>query len=179
MKLLKTFLISFVSIALLTLFLDFNLLSFSELVTKWLSSFLAKKVSGDHYPVTVFVLLLISAVVELLLLFKINLKWLEKVRESAQKRLVNIGGALLGALTSLIGLAFVRGNIDETKLGINVALVVTLYIAAPLLMASVLYMLREPDPDPNRMLLIKRVAASTYIAIALISVWGIFKTALV
>jgi hypothetical protein len=176
MKLAKTFVFSFAIVALSVLVLDANVFSFSGALVGHLEKFVNKKMSADGYPLAVFFLLLTSACVELMLLFKLNVKWLLVAREKTKQRLIKIGGGLLGGLMSLTGLTYARGSIDEAKLGISLAFVVAIYVAAPLFIAGVLHMLREPDLNPTRMKLIRRLAALTYSAIALVSVWGIVKT---
>ena len=178
MKLAKTFIIWFAIVALAVLLLEVKVFSLSEQITKYLTSFVTKKLSADHYPFAVFCLLLTSAALELTLLFGLNLKWLAKFKEKTQRLLLNIGGGLLGGLMSLTGLTYARGGIDDTKLGISVTFMIVLYLIAPLFIVSVLHMLREPDSNPSRMKWTKLLAASTYASIALISIWGIFRTVL-
>lgn len=176
MKLAKTFIVWFAIVALVVFLVDVKVFNFSEIIMEHLNSFANKRLSADRFPLAVFLLLFTSTLLELALLFRLSLKWLEKAKENSQKRLVNISGGLLGGLSTLTGLAYARGNVDETKLGLSVILIVILYVAAPLFIAGVLYMLRDPDSNPNRMKLIKWVAAITYLSILVISLLGIYRS---
>lgn len=176
MNLAWTFFLSLAIVALGVLLLDVGIFSISETLSKYLAKYVDKKMSADGYPLAVFLLLLTSAATELMLLFKLNVKWLSAAKEKTKRRVVKIGGGLLGGLICLTVLTYKRGNFGEAKLGVILTLTVLIYIAAPLFIVSVLHMLREPDSNPMRMRFIKWVAALSYIAIAIIAIWGIIKT---
>lgn len=177
MKLTKKFVTWFFIFFFAVLILNYlNEIDFSDKATVRANSFVDNKLTGAQYPLAVFSLLLISSILELFLLFGLNPKLMEKLKEKSMGWVVGIAGTLLGGLMSLTALTYFRGNIDEAKLGISVAFMIILYVAAPIFMVSVLFMLREADSNPKRMQLIKFSAALTYVLIALISIWGLYKT---
>ena len=133
------------------------------------------KTTADSYPVAVHLLLLFSALPQLLATFGLSTTLLYKAQEKLTLWVLRIGGGLLGVVGGMIASFLIRGIYSEVNLGIALIVFIATYIIAPIFIAYSLRYLDPTDPDPKREQIGKVVVRIATGLMCTLSVIGIIR----
>lgn len=174
MKYAKSFFLAFL-LAAVTGYLSYAALgsSLPNLVQTGIEKYTQSKTAAKSFPISIYLLLMASALTELLVSFKVSAKLIELARDKALGRVLKVGGALIGVIAGMTTAFYQAGNSTDVKVGLGLILMVATFLIEPILIATSLRLLTENDASPGRANLLRWTIRICCSAILLIATYGI------
>lgn len=147
--------------------------SLPNLVQTGIEKYTQSKTAAKSFPISIYLLLMASALTELLISFKVSPKLLQLARDKELGRVLKIGGALIGVIAGMTAAFYQAGNSTHVKLGLGLILMAATFLIAPILIATSMRLLTEDDPSPGRAKVLRWTIRTCCSAIVLIAIYGI------
>lgn len=147
--------------------------SLPNLVQSGIEKYTQSKTAAKSFPLSIYLLLMVSALTELLISFKVSPKLMQLARDKAIGRVLKIGGALVGVIAGMTTAFYQAGNSTDVRVGLGLILMAATFLIAPILIATSLQLLTEDEPIPSRAKVLRWTIRACCSVIVLIAIYGI------
>ncbi|WP_198531294.1 hypothetical protein [Thauera phenolivorans] len=178
MKYARTFLLAFL-LAAIAGYLSHAALgtSLPNLIQVGIEKYTQSKTAAKSFPISIYLLLMASALTQLLISFKVSPRLMQIATEKALGRVLKVGGAFIGVIAGMTAAFYQAGNSTEVQAGVGLILMVATFMIAPILIAMSLRLLSEDDPNPGRAKVLRWTIRICCAGIMLIAAYGIVDEA--